>query len=203
MSISKDISEKELLDRLKEGDHEAFEMLYHSHSPQLLLKLERKLPDTVDADEIIQELFIKIWDRRQQIDPERPFGGYLYRIAQRMLVDHYRKVARNTLLYKEIYDENSNGRNLTAEALDMKETQRLMEGAMQRLSPQQQRVFDLCKIQGKSYKQAAEIMGISAETVHVHLRKATQSVKAYLLAHQQHISGALAVALILSERFTQ
>ena len=85
MSISKDISEKELLDRLKEGSHEAFEMLYHRHSPQLLLKLERKLPDAVDADEIIQELFIKIWDRRQQIDPEKSFGGYLYRIAQRML----------------------------------------------------------------------------------------------------------------------
>ncbi len=193
--------DKYLVVLLREGDHTAFEALYNRHSPQLLVKLDGKLPETAQVDDIVQELFVRLWERREQIDPEKPFAGYLYRIAQRMLIDHYRRVSRNNLLYKEIVDEASRATNFTEEAFAAKETQKLLDDAMKGLTPRQQEVFQLCKIQGKSYKEAAEILEISPETVHVHLVKATQAVKSHLFTHQKYISGALAVALILSERF--
>jgi RNA polymerase sigma-70 factor (ECF subfamily) len=192
--------EKSLLLLLREGNHTAFEILYNRHSPQLLLKLDGKLPEAAQVDDIVQELFVKLWERREQIDPEKPFAGYLYRIAQRMLIDHYRRIARNTLLYKEVIHGAGEITNFTEEAFAAKETQQLLDDALKGLTPRQQEVFQLCKIQGRSYKEAAEILEISPETVHVHLVKATQAVKSHLFTHQKYISGALAVALILSER---
>lgn len=192
--------EKDLLLRLQDGDHAAFEKLYHRYSRQLLAKLDHKLTDEYQADDILQDLFIKIWERREQIDTEQPFGGYLYRIAQRMVTDHYRKLARNTILYKQVKQDTPEAAHYTDQELEGRETQKLIEQAINLLPTQQQRAFHLCKIEGKSYKEAAEIMSISPETVHAHLVKATQSVKSYFRSVQQHIPGTLAVALILSEK---
>lgn len=200
MAITAHTDEKDLLLRLQGGDHAAFEKLYHRYSRPLLAKLDRKVSEEYHADDILQDLFIKIWERRGQIDPEQPFGGYLYRIAQRMVTDHYRKQARNTVFYKQVRQDSSETANYTDEELDGRETKKILEQAISLLPAQQQRAFSLCKIEGKSYKEAAALMSISPETVHAHLVKATQSVKAYLHSVQQHIPGALAVALILSEQ---
>jgi len=183
-------SDKELLVRLQDGDHMAFEILYHRHSRTLLAKLDKKLSSTFEADDILQELFIKIWDRREQIDPEQPFAGYLYRIAQRMLTDHYRKLARTSVLHDQVHDY-----------LNGREMEHLLAVAVQQLPAQQQRVFQLCKVEGKSYKETAQLMGLSTETVHAHLVKATKTVKTYILNNQQNISGTLAVALVVSKQF--
>lgn len=101
MAVSPHIHERDLLLRLQNGDHTAFEILYRHHSRQLLAKLDRKLRSPDEADDLLQELFIKIWERRRQIDPEQDFAGYLYRIGQRMVTDHYRKLARTTQITQQ------------------------------------------------------------------------------------------------------
>lgn len=113
-------------------------------------------------------------------------------------MDHYRKVAQGAAIYKEIEQDQSRAVNFTEEGFEVEEAQKIVEEAMERLTPQQKRTFQLCKIQGKSYKEAAEIMEISPETVHVHLGKATMSVKSYFRQQHLHISGPLALALVLS-----
>ncbi|MBL1407506.1 RNA polymerase sigma factor [Sphingobacterium faecale] len=190
------VDEKDLLLRLRGGDHRAFEILYHQHSRLLLAKLDRKFVYTEDADDLLQELFVKIWERRQQIDPDQPFAGYLYRIAQRMVTDHYRKVALTNIVWSEVKRGASEFVEFTDQQVEGRETQKLIEQAINILPPQQQKAFNLCKIEGRSYKEAAEIMSISPETVHAHLVKANQSVKAYFQNAQQHIPGTLAVALL-------
>lgn len=190
------VDEKDLLLRLRGGDHRAFEILYHRHSRLLLAKLDRKFVYPEDADDLLQELFVKIWERRQQIDPNQPFSGYLYRIAQRMVTDHYRKAALTNAVWSEVKRGASELVDFTDQQVEGRETQKLIEQAISNLPPQQQKAFNLCKIEGRSYKEAAEIMSVSPETVHAHLVKANQSVKAYFQNAQQHIPGTLAVALL-------
>ena len=197
MALSKSlVDEKDLLVRLQNGDHVAFEMLYARYSKKLLAKLDRKMPSAEEADDLLQELFIKVWERRYQIDPDQDFAGYLYRIGQRMIIEHYRKLARTTLLHGQIQLETADTTDNLQEHLAQKEAQQMVNEAIKTLTKQQQRVFSLCKIEGKSYKQAAEIMQISPETVHVHLVKATQNVKAYFQRAQYQIPGVLAVMLL-------
>jgi RNA polymerase sigma-70 factor (family 1) len=196
MVLTNHIDEKDLLLRLQNGDHTAFEILYQRHSRQLLAKLDRKLATPDEADDLIQELFIKIWERRHQIDPEQDFAGYLYRIGQRMVTDHYRKLARTAILHERVQLESTESINTLEDQLAEKETRELIQQAIEQLPKQQQRAFNLCKIEGKSYKEAAEIMDISPETVHVHLVKATQTVKSYFQKAQYQIPGVVAVMLL-------
>ena len=197
MALSKlHVEEKDLLLRLQNGDHVAFELLYTRHSAKLLVKLERKLTSSAEADDLLQELFIKIWERRNQIDPLQDFAGYLYRIGQRMVTDHYRKLARTNVMQSDVKMISSEYSDNLEQHLAEKEANHLVEQAIATLTAQQQRVFSLCKIQGKSYKEAAEIMHISPETVHVHLVKATQNVKAYFQKVQYQIPGVVAVMLL-------
>ena len=196
MNNSTNIDEKQLLLRLRDGDHSAFEELYFKYSPQLLIQLDHKLQDNDQSNDIVQELFIKIWERRSQIDPDKVFGGYLFRIAQRMLIDHYRRLARINLLISDSILIQPDSSYRTDDSLNMKETQKILDEAMEKLTPQQRLAFQLCKMQGKSYKEAAELMEISSETLHSHLVKATKTVKSYIINYHKDIPGFLAFALI-------
>ncbi|MBX2948028.1 MAG: sigma-70 family RNA polymerase sigma factor [Crocinitomicaceae bacterium] len=189
--------EKNLLLRLRSGDHTAFEKLYHLYSCQLLAKLDKKVNYSSDSEDILQDLFIKIWERRRQIDPDKPFAGYLYRIGERMVVDHYRKIARTNSMYSEVQHDQTEVISPTEDMIAASETQRLLQQAVAQLPPQQQRAFSLCKLEGKSHKEAAEIMEINQETVHAHLTKAVKSVRSYFRGNSHQLPGLLALTLIL------
>src|SRR5690554_5808381 len=187
--------EKDLLLQLRRGDHRAFEQLYKQHSRPLLAMLDKRLADPQEADDILQELFVKVWERRAQVDPEKPFAGYLYRIGQRMVVDHYRRLARLAVVHNEVQHGQTELSNSTDEQVAHKETEALLQQAVAQLPKQQGRAFRLCKLEGKSYKEAAEIMQISPETVHAHLAKAMQSVKAYFQTNHYPLTGLIALLL--------
>lgn len=191
------IDEKDLLLRLQCGDHKAFEILYHQHSRELQSQLVGKFIHREDMDDLVQGLFVKVWERRHQIDPTKPFGGYLYRIAQRMVADFYRKNGTTNTAWNEVRLNSSDVSLYTDQAIEARETQQLIEQAIERLPPQQKRAFNLCKIEGLSHKEAAQIMEVSPKTLNAHLVKANQSVKSYFQNAQAHIPGTLAVALVL------
>lgn len=189
--------EKDLLLRLQGGDHRAFETLYHRYSRQLIAKLDRKLAHASESEDILQELFIKVWERREQLDPDGPFAGYLYRIGERMVTDHFRRVARTSALHGEVRRDSTEITTPTDDRVATGETQRLIQQAVDRLPPQQRRTFSLCKLEGKTHKEAAAIMQVSPETVHAHLTKAVKAVKAHFQDGTDVLPGMLALAIVL------
>lgn len=197
MAKENHIDEQDLLLRLREGDHGAFEQLYRQHSAQLLAKLDRKMAHASESEDILQELFIKIWERRDQIDADKPFAGYLYRIGERMVTDHYRQVGRIRDVHQHLQQRSTEWVTTTEDQLAHEETQRLIQTAIAQLPPQQQRVFSLCKLEGKTHKEAAEILQVSPETVHSHLTKAVKNIKSHFQEGTHPLPGMLALALVL------
>ncbi len=183
-----------LLKRMRDGDHTAFERLYMAHAKLLYWKLLKLLKHPEDADELLQDLFVKVWERREQIDPNQPFNRYLYRIAQRMVVDYYRRMARVRIAHLNIGQTSTELDWATDEAILSKETSQILNTAISLLPPQRREAFILCKMDGKSYKEAAEIMQISPNTVHNHLVKAVGSIKAHL--ERADVSSGLQVYLV-------
>ncbi|MEC3879531.1 RNA polymerase sigma factor [Parapedobacter sp. 10938] len=180
MSTLKRNNDELLLRRLVQGDREAYKVLYHSYSRQLLWRLEIMLKDSDEADDLLQELFIKVWTRREQIDPSQSFEAYLHRIARHMVVDHYRRKYRTAAAHKQLQLEQSEVDDVTTEYLDEKGTRQMIDEAIELLSPQCKLVFQLCKLEGKSHKEAAAILNISPHTVNNHLVKGMQVIKEYL-----------------------
>jgi RNA polymerase sigma-70 factor (ECF subfamily) len=181
-------TEKELARRLITGDMEAFNEIYQKYFHPVYcnaLKITREVPV---AEDVLQEVFITLWEKRQTIDPEKSLAGWLFILCYHKSVNLLRKKLRESLLYKELQTPEG---NTLDEEIKYGTQWKILENALSCLSPQRRRVFELCKLQGKTYEEAAIELRISKYTVKEYLSAAIASIKEYSLHH----SGS-AVALI-------
>lgn len=175
------MSEKELLINMQEGNLHAFDVIYDRYSLKIYRTLLKMVKEELLAEELLQNIFIKIWDKKQLIDPELPFGAFLFRVTERMVYDHYRKVGREERLKKEVISTYNVLDCNTEETLHYKETLGVLYTAIDQLPIQQRQVFTLCKMEGRSYAEVSEILGISISTINGHIVKSTKTIKHYLL----------------------
>lgn len=176
----KEYDEKNILTELAEGDEEAFAKLYEVYSARLFGNLLKLTQSELIAQEILQDVFIKIWDNRQTIDPNNSFRSYLFKIAENKVYDFFRKSVRDKKLHTQILASTTIQYTHIEEKLIAKENISIIQAAIKALSPQRQQVFRLCKIEGKSYEEVSNILGISTSTISDHIVKATRSVHKYV-----------------------
>lgn len=178
-------SESELIGKLREGDKQAFEQLYHLYSPRLYVNIFKMVKDEFTTEELIQELFTRIWHRKADLNIETDFLSYLYRTAQNLVHDFYRRLQRDRKMLEHfksvatVHDED------VEKAMYYKESTHFLKQALEQLSPQQRAVYQFCKIEGFTYKETAEKMGISPHTVKEYLGKASNLVKIFLISNME------------------
>lgn len=169
------LREKRLLIQLREGDVRAFEQLYFAYSKRLYGNILKMVKSAEMAEEILQEVFQRIWERRTSIDVDKSFKSFLFTIAKHLVCDFFYQqtkrrdieahlVIMSTELYQHIDEE-----------LDYKESETILSDAIAQLPPQRKMVYTLCKIEGKSYEEVGKILGISTSTISDHIVKATKS----------------------------
>jgi len=190
-------NEQDVLLKLKGGEEAAFAKLYAYYSEMIYARLLRLLKDQDMADEVIQELFLKVWEKRQQINFSQSFKSYLYTVAENLVYDHFRKVARDKKLREKFRLVTTELYTHTEEDLLSKENREMIDKAIGVLSPQRKAAFILCKIEGKSYEEAAAIMGISPSTVSNHLVKASITLRAYI-GKSRDVLPALVISALIS-----
>lgn len=200
MKISNDyISEIDILTGLTKGEEHAFSTLYVKYSGGLYAKILQLTKCEETSKEILQELFLKIWEKRNQIDPDKPFKAYLYTIAKNLMYDHFRKVARDKVLSDHlvhaaaVYHIHGDDSGVYYERLEY------IHRAIEQLPTVRKQVFKLCKIEGKSYDEIASLMEISTSTISDHIVKANRAIKKYLEAHGD--IAALLFVWILADRY--
>lgn len=174
------INEHEELLSLKNGNEHAFEIIYNRYSLSIYRRLIQMVKIENVAEELTQDVFVKIWEKRHLIDPDQLFFSYLNKIAANLVVDFYRKVSRDGRLKKSIADISTK----MEEPLDFKiiheEDISIIQKAIKNLPTQQQNVYELCKIEGHTYEEASRLLGISTATINNHIVRATKSLKNYL-----------------------
>ena len=87
--------EKILLEGLRAGEVSSFDALYHNYSRQIYRKLLKMIKHPFLAEELTQDVFVKVWEKRSVIDIEKPFSYYILTIANHTVIDLYRKTARD------------------------------------------------------------------------------------------------------------
>ncbi|EDM34905.1 RNA polymerase ECF-type sigma factor [Pedobacter sp. BAL39] len=188
--------EKSLLVQLKNGDERSFEILYNNYKFRIAGNLFKLLKSDDLVKEILQELFFKIWESRTHIDTEKSFKSYLFRIAENLVHDYFRKVAKDKRLLNKIVASSSElYLHIEEDMLSKEDAQKLQE-AINLMPPQRKMVFTLCKLEGKSYKQVEEIMGINAKTISSHMLQANRFLKAHF-----RDSSALTISVVLGVLF--
>lgn len=184
--------EKELLVKLRNGDVIAFEIIYAKYKVKLASNLFSILKSWEEVEETLQNLFLKLWTNRTEIDIEKPFHAYLNRIAFNLTQDYFRKIARDKVLFQNLWmkiNENMNPDVLRDQVASDQELMRTIDS----LPEQRKQVFKLCRLEGKSYDEVSRILSISVSTVNDHITKANK----YIYSHYDR-SITLAVILYCS-----
>ncbi|GAB3919872.1 RNA polymerase sigma factor [Larkinella terrae] len=197
MNVSVDNNEEKLLvARLREGDHLAFRAIYENYADALLRRLLRLTRVDHIAEDLLQETFVKLWEKRETIDPGLPLKPWLYKVAENLVFQFFRKLALDSRLQNEMIEWYGKVNRIAfEEELFSREKQDLLHQAIRQLSPQQRQVFNLCKLEGLSYEETASLLGISPSTVSNHLVKASASVRHYLRQHKDSIFSLLSLFL--------
>lgn len=197
MKTSLCTEEKDLLIRLREGDRQAFEALYHQYKRRLAGNLFRLLKSPDLVDDVIQELFAKLWEHRSTISIDQPVRSYLFSIARNLTIDVFRRAAREEEFRSHLSASFQEAYHHVEERLIPDERQQLLEEAIAQMPPQRQRIFRLCKIEGKSYQEVGKLLDISPATVNAHITKANSQLQEFLAA-RNHLAGVL-IAIILGQ----
>ncbi|WP_316791115.1 RNA polymerase sigma factor [Pedobacter frigoris] len=183
-------TDRELTVQLKQGDRIAFEQLYLIYSPRIYKKILQLVKNVALAEELLQDVFVKIWEKRELIDTEKSFKSFLYRIAQNLVTDLFRRAALDRKMMQTFIAESTELYSPFDEA-EESYSKAILEKAMSTLPPQRKRVYTLIKIEGKSYEEVSALLGISVSTVNDHVVKATKTLKGYF-----NINDATTIALV-------
>jgi RNA polymerase sigma-70 factor, ECF subfamily len=174
----------ELMLRYRGGDAVAFEALYRRHRARLYRFLLRQLGDTAAAEEVFQDVWMRVIDSRERYEGRGRFGSWLYAVAHNRLMDHHRAAGRADVLGHEESEallENLPADTLPAHVwLDRKRAAERLFAALARLPDVQREAFLLQQEGGLSVEEIAEATGVSRETAKSRLRYAVAKLRASL-----------------------
>jgi RNA polymerase sigma-70 factor (ECF subfamily) len=169
-----------LVKRLAEGDERAFVTLYHKYHRRVYYSALKMTQQEVLAQDITQNVFLKIWDTRCGLDPNQNFGAYVNTVCRNAIFDLFRAAVQEERIRKELrqFAEVTETENED----DFYEIYKpLLDKAIASLPPQRRVVFECCKLQEKSYEEVARALGIQRSTVQDHMVKANKFIREYLL----------------------
>lgn len=171
--------EYELILRLQKGDAAAFDALYLQYHHAIYYNVLKLIRDEQAAEDIIQEVFIALWEKRKELNPSG-VANWLYVVSYNRSVVYLKQRLRQSLV--PLQPETSHE---LPETNYQQSEERLnqLQAALEHLSPQRRKVFELCKMQGKTYEETARELHLSRHTVKEYLSAAITGIKDYMQQH--------------------
>jgi len=176
--------EKGLLQLVSEGDESAFRELFHRHADSLGSFIFRLTRSTVSAEEIVQEVFLKIWTTRTSLKEVDNFRAYLFVLSRNQTLNAMRKTARELNRQKQ-WEAHQAAQQQVEENETFPQLEAIVDNAIRHLPPQQQSAWLLSRKDGLSHQQIATTMGLSRETVKKYIMYANQSLTRFIRSHSR------------------
>lgn len=181
--------------QIAEGNEEAFRFLFdaywdHIYSVAFLLVKSEAL-----AEDVVQDVFLKIWANRERLTAVEKFEDYLFIVARNHVYDILKKQKKEDHLRASLIEWFESNRETPEQQLLLKESGQLLQQAVARLSPAQQAVYKMVREQGLSHKEVAEQLNISPNTVRNHIVNSLKIIREHL---DQHASPVLLFISLLN-----
>ena len=187
--------ESQRVTALKKGDALAFDELFGVYGKRLYHFSLGYLKSRQEAEEVVQDVFMRIWHNRSTLDPALSFNAYLFKIAYRQIIEKFRKISQAQKYLHDIAEETLNFTNETDERTNYQSLLELVERLIGKLPDRQREVLVLRRIEGMPVAGIAEKLGIAPKTVEHHITEALKNIKSGL--EQENISGLLFFALFV------
>jgi RNA polymerase sigma-70 factor (ECF subfamily) len=176
MAQNSNSDEKKLLLELSLGSEFAFTNLYNRYKNIVYSTGLKITKSKILAEEAVQDIFLKIWQNRENLAEISNFENYIFIISRNHLFNSIKKIARETSVRSEISLTDT---GLVDSDISIKDEQynTILNKIIEQLPPQQQKVYQMAKRDGLSHQKIAEDLGISTETVKKHMAQALKFIR--------------------------
>ena len=177
--IDEHIDEK-LIAKFRDGDMNAFQKIYNSFCEPLYRFAYSYLKDSFEAEEIVQDVFLKVWEKRAEVDLQKSFKSYLYRITVNKIFNELKhrvvkqKYEQHALKFDQLTGETPES------AIEFQELNAKLEQLLSKLPEQQRNIFIMSRWRGVPNAEIAEKLNISVRTVENQIYRAAKFVKLHL-----------------------
>lgn len=189
-------SDSLLVKELIAGNEKAFRVLFDTYRNDLYKYSLSMVIREAYAEEIVQDVFMKVWIKRESLNPNLSFRSYIFTITRNMNIKFLKKASNNLKLREELFYRSQKSSNPTELMLAEAEMEKLKQQALDQLPPKRRQIFELSRNEGLSYEAISEELGISPHTVRNHMSKALETLRKIL---SEHIDLSLALLLLSLE----
>lgn len=158
-------NERVLIGKLKEGSRQALDGIYHMYARRLFAYCKQYTKSVEDAEEIVQDVFVRLWNSRHLIQQEDTLRSLLFTMSKNLLINAYRSRI-NSPVYEDYVDcREELFVAATHDKMEYEEFVRLLRKALEQLPSTQRRVIELTRLRELSNKEAAQVLELSEQTV--------------------------------------
>jgi len=172
-----ELNENELLQKISQDDSIAFEALYNHYRLDIYRFIYKFIKSPELSDDLCQEIFIRIWENRNSLVMIKSFKPYLYTITKNHTLNFLKRASVDSKAMGVIYSTFSEKRNEMEDNLITNEYLNHLRNILNTLPAQSREVFKLCRQQGHSYDEVAQMLGISRSCVKKHMVRSMRTLK--------------------------
>ncbi len=170
--------EKQLVIALKKGSRSAFGQLFRLYHKQLFSFCYSIIQNKEEAENLTQDVFIKLWIKRAKIDIDKSFSGFLFTIARNMTLNQIRSIVQRQIIIQQHFKKKiTSSNNSTEEQISFNEVKHILGELIDHLPQKRKEIFLLSREKELSHKEIAELLGISIHTVENQIYKATKTLQ--------------------------
>ena len=177
--------EKALIVGVKSGDEAAFKRIFYRYKDKLFSYCYRFIKSESLAEEIVQEVLIKIWTHREELNPDLSFDSYLYIIARNLSLNYLRKAATDDALKARLIARIDAQHCEPEEQLIFNDFSAIAQHAIAQLPPKRRQIYEMSRDLSMNYEDIAGELGISKYTVKNQIVQARKAIRAYLSSHAE------------------
>ena len=174
------LKEIHILRKIRTGDIESFEQLFHQYYPGMCTFAERVVKKDTVAEEIVQDVFLNVWKNRESLRIRSSWQSYLYRSVYNNALMYLRKMKREMPLDAEWAENQPRDGDDPGKALETLELQNALWDSLSQLPRQTQRIFRMSRFEGKKYQEIARELAISVKTVEANMGRALKALRVSL-----------------------
>jgi len=169
--------EKLLVTLMKAGNSYAFEKLYFTYCRKLYNFIFSICKNKEDSEGLVQFVFMKVWEKRTEIDTEQSFSGYIFRIAKNTLLNKIKKKINERVYLDYLLSRPEDLSNSVEKNINFFELNLEIERLINNIPEKRRKVFLLSRMEGLTYREIADKLNISVNTVNTQISKSLEELR--------------------------